>query len=346
MSTTEFSLALLDWFESHGRKDLPWQQNPTPYRVWVSEIMLQQTQVKTVIPYYEQFMATFPDARALAEAAEDEVLHLWTGLGYYARARNLHKAAKLLIETYQGGFPSTIEAVTQLPGIGQSTAGAILSFSRQQRHAILDGNVKRVLSRYEGVEGWPGKAQVTQQLWQLAEKHTPEEKADRYNQAIMDLGATLCTRSKPRCKDCPVQSHCYAFKNDKVTELPAKKPKKEKPIKEGWMLVLECPKGFWLYKRPSSGLWGGLWSLPEFESKETLDKSLALHDLGKDTLQPLAPFRHTFTHFHLDIRPMRIQLQKAPDGLSLQNGEWHQPLKKNSQIGLSAPVKKLLGQLT
>ncbi len=344
MSNKAFAQSLLNWFELKGRKHLPWQQSPTPYSVWVSEIMLQQTQVKTVIPYYERFMAVFPTLEALAKASEDKVLHQWTGLGYYARARNLHKAAKMIIDDWQGDFPTHIDEVIKLPGIGRSTAGAILSFSFQQRHAILDGNVKRVLSRYEGVEGWAGKAEVAAKLWALAETHTPKNDAAKYNQAIMDLGATLCTRTKPICADCPVYSQCFAFQNGLIDKFPAKKTTKSKPIKQTWMLLLESPNGYWVYKRPSEGLWGGLWSLPQFETLDELENWKVPYNCHISHCQKLDPFRHTFTHFHLDIQTLHIQLDELPSTSKLKSGLWYQPGSENVQIGLSAPVKKILEQ--
>ena len=217
---------MIAWFAQHGRKDLPWQQDPTPYRVWVSEIMLQQTQVRTVIPYYQRFMQAFPDLRALAAAPLDQVLHHWSGLGYYARARNLHRAAQRIRDDHAGRFPEDIEVVMRLPGIGRSTAGAVLSLACGQRHAILDGNVKRVLARFHAVEGWPGKTAVLEQLWALAEAATPQRDVAAYNQAMMDLGATLCRRGTPECPSCPLQSDCRACKLGRQSEFPAPRPRR------------------------------------------------------------------------------------------------------------------------
>jgi len=250
---------VLAWYDSHGRRHLPWQQDTTPYRVWISEIMLQQTQVSTVIPYYERFLQRFPDVQALAAAPIDEVLHLWTGLGYYARARNLHKAAQLLVERFDGEFPETVEEVAGLPGIGRSTAGAILSLSRQQRAVILDGNVKRVLSRFHAV-GDTGSAQE-KILWQHAEAHTPQKRVHHFNQVMMDLGATVCTRAKPACLLCPLQSHCAALKEGEPTAYPAKKAARAVPEKSTTLLVLLNAEGeVLLEQRPPAGIWGGLWS--------------------------------------------------------------------------------------
>ena len=227
MPTPEtFAARVLEWFDQHGRKDLPWQRDTTPYRVWVSEIMLQQTQVKTVIPYFERFMAALPQVQALAEAPEDRVLHLWTGLGYYARARNLHRSAQRVARELDGQFPETLAGLCDLPGVGRSTAGAILSIALGQRASILDGNVKRVLARYHRVEGWPGRSAVHQSLWDIAEQYTPAERCADYSQAIMDLGATLCTRSKPACDDCPLRGDCEARLHGVKHSIQAKSRKK------------------------------------------------------------------------------------------------------------------------
>ena len=269
MPTDPFSTQLLAWFARHGRKDLPWQSDPSPYRVWVSEIMLQQTQVATVIPYYQTFMTRFPDVRRLAAAPLDEVLHLWSGLGYYARARNLHRAASLICSEHQGDVPSDLAALEALPGIGRSTAGAILALSAGQRHPILDGNVKRVLSRVYRVEGWYGHGEVARQLWELAERHTPKTQVAAYTQAIMDLGATLCTRGKPACARCPLQDQCAAYRDDCVGAYPASRPRRTLPVRESRVLLLCNAAGeVLLQRRPPVGIWGGLWSFPEVPADE------------------------------------------------------------------------------
>src|SRR5580698_704932 len=246
---------LLAWFDTHGRKSLPWQRNPTSYRVWVSEVMLQQTQVATVIPYYQRFMARFPTVRALADAPEDEVLHLWTGLGYYARARNLLQCAKVLIERHGGEFPAEIDAVTALPGIGRSTAGAILALSRGERHPILDGNAKRVLARVFGIEGNPSSASVLKALWATAEACMPERRAAAYTQGVMDLGATLCTRSRPACTVCPMNAFCVAAREGRQAELPGRKRRRERKAREATLLIAETVSGgsraVLLEKRPA-----------------------------------------------------------------------------------------------
>ncbi|MEJ2095511.1 MAG: A/G-specific adenine glycosylase, partial [Gammaproteobacteria bacterium] len=231
MANDKLARKLLAWFENHGRHDLPWQENPTPYRVWVSEIMLQQTQVKTVIPYYQRFMTRFPDVACLARAGQDEVLHVWTGLGYYARARNLHRAAKEITQSHHGHFPETLVGLMALPGIGRSTAGAILSLAMGQRAVILDGNVKRVLARYHAVSGWPGKVAVQNQLWALADDHTPAKRVTEYTQAIMDLGATICIRRDPRCESCPLKDSCLACAQGKPNDYPSSRAAKSKPVR-------------------------------------------------------------------------------------------------------------------
>src|SRR5690606_34704110 len=254
----QFQRAVLGWYDQHGRKDLPWQQQITPYRVWVSEIMLQQTQVSTVIPYFERFMHRFPDVQALARAPVDDVLHHWTGLGYYARARNLHKAAQKVAQEFAGEFPADIDALTSLPGVGRSTAGAIASLAMNLRAPILDGNVKRVLARFYAIDGYPGERAVEQQLWHHAENLTPHTRLREYTQVMMDLGATLCTRSKPRCDDCPLQKSCRAFADNSMHLYPGRKAKKALPTRRTWMLLLEDAEGrVLLEQRPPAGLWGG-----------------------------------------------------------------------------------------
>ncbi len=345
MSSPLFSERILSWYHQHGRKNLPWQQNKTPYSVWISEIMLQQTQVKTVIPYYQRFMQRFPDVVALANAPEDEVLHHWTGLGYYARARNLHKAAKMVRDDFGGLFPSTLEQVMSLPGIGRSTAGAVLSLACGQHHSILDGNVKRVLARHLAIDGWPGNKKIEDELWGYADSLTPAEDTGSYTQAMMDMGATICTRSKPKCDECPVQMDCLAYAQGRQAELPGKKPKKTLPVKTTCMLLPMWQKQVLLYKRPSSGLWGGLWGLYEVDTREQItDKAIQL-ELGEHQLIPLDGFRHTFSHFHLDIQPWILQLA-APPGAKVQETQEHwYDLEQPSNLGLAAPTKKLFSTI-
>ena len=349
MSSTPLSAALLDWFDQYGRKHLPWQQNPTPYRVWVSEIMLQQTQVATVIPYYERFMQQFPDVEALAAADIDSVLHLWTGLGYYARARNLHKTAQEVVAKHGGRFPRTVDELSELPGIGRSTAGAIIALGTRQRAVILDGNVKRVLTRVHCIEGWPDQPKVQKKLWEVAEQHTPEIRCADYTQAIMDLGATLCARTKPACGLCPLNSRCEAFRQNRTGEFPGRKPTKEIPVKTTCMLMYvdQGSDSVLLEKRPSQGIWGGLWSFPEAPDIEQIAPGLA-NQFMADTrsMQQWDSLRHTFSHFHLDIVPVLIPL--AAEAVAIMESDrfhWY-ALRNPSPVGLAAPVKKLLELLT
>ncbi len=342
-----FSTRVLAWFDQCGRKDLPWQQDISPYRVWVSEIMLQQTQVKTVIPYFERFIATFSDVQTLAYAPEDTVLHLWTGLGYYARARNLHKAAKQVVHEHAGRFPSTIEGLCDLPGVGRSTAGAIVSIAFRQRASILDGNVKRVLARYRRVSGWPGQSAVHQRLWDIAERYTPAERCADYTQAMMDLGATLCTRSAPACPLCPLATDCQALANGDQRDYPGKKPRKILPVKTTCFLIARTTGGdVWLEKRPPSGIWGGLWCFPEVDDAQTsLERCLDLWGIAPIKVAPQSGFRHTFSHYHLDITPIIVELHTTPDTVMEAPRQLWYNLDKPPQIGLAAPVASLLETL-
>ncbi len=346
--TLPFSATVLDWFREHGRKQLPWQQNPTPYRVWVSEIMLQQTQVATVIPYYERFMQRFPQLSDLARADEDQVLHYWTGLGYYARARNLHKTAKIIQQDYQGKFPASVSELEKLPGIGRSTAGAIVSLAYNKRAVILDGNVKRVLCRYHAVEGWPEQAQTLKQLWQIAEQYTPASDCRHYTQAMMDLGATVCSRSKPDCEHCPLHLNCLAYQSERCDEFPRRKPRKTLPVKSIHMLILLSPdrQKVLLEKRPGQGIWGGLWSFPEYASPQEQSSLLARLDAqANEAVIKLDTIRHTFSHFHLDIKPRLHCLDRLPSLLMEKPGLYWYDLKKPSELGLAAPVLSLMAAL-
>jgi A/G-specific adenine glycosylase len=352
-----FNRAVLDWFSKSGRKGLPWQQNPSPYRVWISEIMLQQTQVQTVIPYYLRFMAQYPDVAALADASVDQVLHLWTGLGYYARARNLHKAAKQVVQDHGGEFPRDVEALEALPGIGRSTAGAIAALSMHIKAPILDGNVKRVLTRYFAIAGFPESSAVKKQLWTVAGSLLPEREIAAYTQAMMDLGATLCTRSSPACQQCPLAADCQALASDRIAEFPGKKPKKALPVKAVNMLIVRNRSGHVLLeKRPDSGIWGGLYSLPEQavnDAGANTEAGWLAHletDLQVDsqTLEPMPTIRHSFTHYHLDITPLLVpewELETA-DAAVADSDRWlWYPLDHSVEVGLAAPVKKLLTRL-
>lgn len=355
-STPLFNRRILDWYDLHGRKNLPWQQfsknqNQNTYRVWLSEVMLQQTQVATVIPYFERFLEKFPTVDDLAAAAQDEVLHLWTGLGYYARARNLHKCAQTVSEQFNGQFPIGADALEQLPGIGCSTAGAIASITQQQKAAILDGNVKRVLARHQAIEGWPGKSDVVKRLWAIAEDNTPAERCNHYTQAMMDLGASLCSRTKPQCELCPVNDDCIARAQGNPTDYPGKKPKKDKPIKTAQLLMLRNPMGeLLLQQRPQTGIWGGLWSFPELASDQAADEHTIDNYLSNDadqlaTVESWDEFRHTFSHYHFDISPILLQLNTEPARVSESGQSLWYNLHNPQNIGLAAPVKQLLDKL-
>lgn len=341
-----FASQVLTWFDDHGRHDLPWQINPTPYRVWVSEIMLQQTQVATVIPYYQRFMASFPDVRSLAEANEDLVLQHWAGLGYYARARNLHYAAQQVM-ALGGEFPQTLDGLMTLKGVGRSTAGAILSLAWQQRGVIMDGNVKRVLSRHFAVAGDSSSSQIQQQLWVLAEQNTPSQRFAAYTQAMMDLGATLCTRSKPLCLYCPVKATCQAYALGTPTAFPQKKQSKVLPTKMAYFLLIENQQQqlLWL-KRPPTGIWGGLWCLPQVDVEQLAELQTILEQqwhIKQLQLQPLAEFRHTFSHYHLMIKPVRVygEFTQVLEQMSV----WQQPKQAIAELGLPMPMQKLLAEI-
>jgi len=339
-----FASQVVDWYHLHGRKTLPWQLGKTPYKVWVSEVMLQQTQVVTVIPYFEKFMASFPDIVALANADEDLVLHHWTGLGYYARARNLHKTAKIVRDKYHGEFPQTLGEVMDLPGIGRSTAGAVLSLSLGQHHPILDGNVKRVLARYFMIEGWYGVKKVENQLWHLSNQLTPKNNVTEFNQAMMDLGASLCSRSRFDCQACPLNSGCGAFNAGKVKEFPHSKPKKAVPKKSCHQLIIKCDEKVLMEKRPSSGIWGGLFGFFEFNEFSDLELFLAQQGINSD-LDLLEPFTHVFSHFELTINPHVLNVKKIPDVVNDKQLVWY-PLDQSVEVGLAAPTKKLVKQIS
>lgn len=342
-----FSTLVLEWFDTHGRKHLPWQQNITPYRVWVSEIMLQQTQVATVITYFDRFMKLLPNIQSLADASLDDVLHLWSGLGYYSRARNLHKTSIIIIDKYGGVFPSSVEALTELPGIGRSTAGAIVSISMGLRAPILDGNVKRVLARYHNIKGWPGQNAISKVLWSIAETITPTKRVGDYTQAIMDLGAMICTRGKPACQICPLINNCMARITGTQSELPSPKPKKLMPEKAVRMLMAINQFGeVLLEKRPLTGIWGGLWSFPEVEDSEKLHGGIALKEnLIINNVEEWKSFKHSFSHYHLHITPVKIMIFKKPNTAWNSNKWfWYQP-DKPCELGLAAPVKKLIMKL-
>ena len=320
-----------------------------PYGIWVSEIMLQQTQVQTVIPFYIRFMKRFQDITALANASEDEVLHYWSGLGYYARARNLHKAAKCIRDEYQGEFPEDFDAVVALPGIGRSTAGAILAFSFGQRHAILDGNVKRVLTRYFAIEGYPGKKSIENHLWMLADQLTPTNQVAKYTQAIMDLGAILCTRAKPQCTICPINRQCEARKRDQQTLFPYPKPKVKRPIKSVVMLIIRDEMdGILLLKRPPSGIWGGLWCLPELASPHVGIEAWCAEQLHIQISigQVLTNVRHVFSHYELDIQPVVCKKIAALPRIGEEQGAKWYDMTATAPIGVPSIVPRILQLLT
>lgn len=345
-NNTVIAKPLLIWFKKYGRHNLPWQGDNV-YHIWVSEIMLQQTQVSTVMGYFHNFIAQFPNIINLANAPQDKVMQHWAGLGYYARARNLHKTAQIIRDDYQGNFPQDLDQVLALHGIGQSTAAAILSLAFNQHHAILDGNVKRVLSRFCQIQTPINQANSLKQLWQLATHYTPKKQTAQYTQAIMDLGANICTRTQPKCALCPLTNHCLAYKNQVQHLLPAKASKKTKPIKDTLMLVITNQDKILLQKRPETGIWGGLWSLPECTEKTV---KITLQKLGIVTyaLQKQNQFRHTFTHYHLNITPVLIQINPNksatqpidhPVPLTQSGYYWYETSHLN--CGIPAPVKTI-----
>lgn len=337
-----FATRVLNWFDQYGRTNLPWQHNLSPYRVWVSEIMLQQTQVSTVIPYFERFMQRFPSVEALAAAAEDEVLSLWTGLGYYSRARNMHAAARVVANA--GGFPEDLTALEALPGVGRSTAGAISSIAFGHPAPILDGNVKRVLARHAGIEGWPGTSGNLGQLWALAARHLPAERCGAYTQAMMDLGATLCTRTRPACSMCPLQDDCTARQQGKTASIPAPKPKRNRPTRQTHMLLIETPaREILLEKRPPGGIWGGLWSFPECGNSTEVETSLDRLAGNIQRAEPvqLTPINHGFTHYKLQIQPVHVRLRGRPGAVAEAGLGWF-PLGEPFAVGLAKPVTRLI----
>lgn len=341
--TDNFTSRLLAWYRRHGRHDLPWQRQPNAYRIWISEIMLQQTQVKTVVPYFERFVKRFPDMQSLAQSQLDEVLQLWAGLGYYTRARNLHRAAQIIKSEYGGELPQDLKQLQSLPGIGRSTAGAVLALSRNRPFPILDGNVKRVLARYHGIGGWPGEKPVENQLWRLADAHTPRNHAAEYTQAIMDLGATVCVR-RPDCGRCPVMRGCIALRENRQHLLPGKKLRKPLPVKETFFTIVENFHGeILLQKRPPAGIWGGLWCLPECPVEENVLPWLERKYGGTmESFVEQDPLRHTFSHFHLDIRPVRVKISGGSVSISDRADiRWIKP-EQVTQYGMAAPVRKLI----
>ena len=340
----DYAARLLAWFDRHGRHDLPWQHPRTPYRVWLSEIMLQQTQVSVVIPYFQRFISALPDLPSLARASQDEVLALWSGLGYYARARNLHAAARRCMELHDGDLPRDLDALVALPGIGRSTAGAILSQAWGDAAPILDGNVKRVLCRLFAIEGWPGTPAVEKKLWKIAESLLPEARLADYTQAQMDFGATLCTRARPSCAVCPLQDDCVARREGLVDALPTSKPSKQLPEREATALWLENPAGdILLQRRPETGIWASLWTLPQADTDADMRDWFAREAKGDyDAAETLPVVVHTFSHYRLHIHPHRIAGVRPRDAVG-DNGDLRWASRDELKaIGLPAPVRRLL----
>ena len=350
----QFAARLVQWQKRHGRNDLPWQNTTDPYRIWLSEVMLQQTQVGTVIPYYQRFLERFPDVAALAAASEDEVLTLWAGLGYYSRGRNLHRAARDVVGRFGGRFPEERVLLEELPGVGRSTAAAIASFAYGRREAILDGNVKRVLARFHAVEGDPAKKDVERRLWELAESALPASDMERYTQAVMDLGATICTRSAPACGRCPVHADCLARAQGRQDELPGRKPRKSVPQRDTVMLLLAHAGKLMLVQRPAPGIWGGLWSFPEMPfqaGRDALGTAAAVRDYCRDALgctvssaEPMAPLKHAFTHYGLTIHPWRCDVSELASKAMEPGPRW---LERDAAMAaaIPKPVLTLMGRL-
>ncbi|AWT14299.1 MULTISPECIES: A/G-specific adenine glycosylase [Stenotrophomonas] len=343
-----FVARLLHWFDDHGRHDLPWQHPRSPYRVWLSEIMLQQTQVSTVIPYFQRFLQHFPTLPDLAAASNDAVMAQWAGLGYYARARNLHAAAKRCVELHDGDLPRDFDALHALPGIGRSTAGAILSQAWNDPFAILDGNVKRVLSRYHGIEGFPGLPAIEKQLWAIAEAHVaqvPNGRMADYTQAQMDLGATVCSRARPACVICPLQDDCVARREGRTTELPTPKPSKTLPEREAVALLLRDPQQrVLLQKRPDTGIWAQLWTLPQADAGSVLQDWFDVHvDGSLEEAEELPILQHTFSHYRLHLQVLSRQVH----GLRVEEPtlRWV-AADELPTLGLPAPIRKLLDGAT
>ena len=342
--TVKFAQLVLDWYQHHGRHQLPWQLDKTTYRVWLSEIMLQQTQVTTVVSYFQRFLKRFPDIQALADAGIDDVLQYWQGLGYYARARNLHRAAQIMRDEHASNFPQSLEQVMALPGIGRSTAGAILTFACGQSWPILDGNVKRVLTRNFRVGGWDGQAKTMNRLWQLAEQLTPSSRTDQYNQAMMDLGALVCLKSRPKCGACPLTQFCESYRHGTQASYPERKPRKTRPQKHTLMLLHRYRQQVLLYRRPPSGIWGGLWSLPEVGDREEISNwqssNLACTKPPDEIKNNV--LKHQFTHFSLDISIAVIDLERLPARVADEDNIAFVTSSELAGYGLPTPVRKLL----
>jgi A/G-specific adenine glycosylase len=345
--TDDFAGRLLAWFDQHGRSGLPWQQPRSAYRVWLSEVMLQQTQVATVIPYFERFVARFPDFRTLAAASIDEVLQLWAGLGYYARGRNLHRAAQQTVAEHGGEMPRDFEAVVALPGVGRSTAAAILAQAYGERHAILDGNVKRVLARHAAIAGWPGVPAVAARLWARSEALLPARRLADYTQALMDLGATLCTARKPACERCPVAADCAARLSGRIADFPSSKPRRARPQRRSLLLLVERDDGsLLLERRPPAGIWGGLWCPPVIDEAEPAETILRdRYGLHGSATQTLPSLHHAFTHFDLELLPTRVKVELSALRTAEQADRRWTTIAATAALGLPAPVRRLFDQL-
>jgi A/G-specific adenine glycosylase len=339
---SRFATRIVAWQKTHGRHDLPWQRSRDPYRIWLSEIMLQQTQVATVIPYFERFLAAFPDVRALAAAQEDRVLERWSGLGYYRRAHHLHAASKAIVAEHAGVFPRDVATLATLPGVGRTTAAAIAVLSFGARAAILDGNVKRVLARHRGIEGFPGGPKAGSRLWHAAESLLPATDVETYTQGLMDLGATVCTRSAPRCEVCPVARDCVARAEGRIASLPSPRPKKALPQRALRVLVIERAGTILFEKRPAAGIWGGLWSLPEAAADADVVAHCRTRFAARVTGgEELAPIEHAFTHYRLTILPQRVAVRQWPQRAESPGRLW---LTRDDALAaaLPAPIRKLL----
>jgi A/G-specific adenine glycosylase len=341
----EFSARVVSWQRGHGRHGLPWQGTRDAYRIWLSEIMLQQTQVATVIPYYERFVARFPGVADLAAAPDDDVLALWSGLGYYARARNLHRAAREVAARFGGRFPVTFEELVTLPGIGRSTAGAIAAFASGERRAILDGNVRRVIARHAAIDGDPMGSATLAGMWREAEARLPQRDIEGYTQGMMDLGASVCLPRKPLCLLCPVNADCIARIEERIDELPARRTRATGRRKRIAMLVVVSRGEVLLEKRPPTGIWGGLWSLPEADVDRAPEVALAEEwGLEAAEVRALEPFEHAFTHFTLEVAPWRIGVRTTRALAEGKSATWL-PLSELAGAALPSPVRKLLAKL-
>lgn len=343
-ATADFAARLLAWYDRHGRNDLPWQHPRTPYRVWVAEVMLQQTQVTAVMGYFERFIARFPDVHRLAKADTDSVMEYWAGLGYYARARNLHAAARVIVDDYAGELPDDLDALMALPGIGRSTAGAVLAQAFGLRAPILDGNAKRVLARFEAVDGAPGQAGFENRLWRLAEQYTPHQRLADYTQAIMDLGATMCVKRAPNCPECPVNSDCAARAQGRQADIPAPRRRAKRPLRTTRMLILRRASGDILFeRRPPAGIWGGLWALPEIPDGQNAE-AYCRQQLGLSPAhtRELPALRHGFTHFELEIKPLEMQVMEQAGIMEERGRDWY---AREQPPPLPTPIAKLIRNL-